>query len=159
MKKDKNINFAELIATFFYSGKSKIAPGTVGSFCSLPLAGVAYALGWEAVLIVSILVYLLGIWATNEVLKTSKDKDPGFVVIDETAGQVISFLFVAVVMPFSWLNLCLGFALFRLFDIVKIWPCSFFDKKVVGAFGVMSDDVFAGFYAAVLLLLINIFVL
>ncbi|MBR6729729.1 MAG: phosphatidylglycerophosphatase A [Alphaproteobacteria bacterium] len=156
LKKNK---IAEIIATFFYSGKSKFAPGTVGSFCSLPLVAVVYPLGFIGLWSVTVLVYLLGIWATAEVLKTSEDKDPGSVVIDETAGQLMTFVFVSAVWPLSLLNLILGFAFFRFFDIVKIWPCSFYDKKIVGAFGVMSDDIFAGFYAALSLLLINIFVL
>ncbi len=157
--REKNNKLAWLIATFFYSGKSKIAPGTVGSFCSLPLVLLLYPLGWSALWVGTVFVYLVGLWATYNVLKSSENKDPGFVVIDETAGQVMTFLFVAAFAPFSWMNLFLGFALFRLFDIVKIWPCSFFDKKIIGAFGVMSDDVFAGFYAAISLLLINFFVL
>lgn len=154
----KQFNISEVIATFFYSGKSKFAPGTVGSFCSLPLVMIAYPFGWFGMWLTTIFVYVLGLWATRNVLKTSEDKDPGCVVIDETAGQLMTFIFVVAICPFSWINLFLGFALFRLFDIVKIWPCSFFDKKIVGAFGVMSDDVFAGFYAALSLLLINLFI-
>ena len=72
LKKNK---IAEIIATFFYSGKSKFAPGTVGSFCSLPLVAVVYPLGFIGLWSVTVLVYLLGIWATAEVLKTSEDKD------------------------------------------------------------------------------------
>ena len=155
----ENNKIAEVIATFFYSGKSKFMPGTVGSFCSLPLVMISYPFGWLGIWLTAILSYLIGIWATREVLKTSEDKDPGSVVIDETAGQVFTFVFVAAVYPFSWVNLFLGFLFFRFFDIVKIWPCSFFDKKIVGAFGVMSDDIIAGFYAAIMLLLMNIFVL
>ena len=157
--KNKTERIAEIIATFFYSGKSKFAPGTVGSFCSLPLVLLLYPFGWFALWVAMILVYLLGLWATKTVLISSDDKDPGSVVIDETAGQVFAFVFVAAVYPFSWINLFLGFLFFRFFDIVKIWPCSFFDKKIVGAFGVMSDDIIAGFYAAIMLLLVNIFVL
>ena len=155
----ENNKIAEIIATFFYSGKSKIMPGTVGSFCSLPLVMIAYPFGWLGIWLTAVSSYVVGIWATREVLKTSEDKDPGSVVIDETAGQVFTFVFVAAFCPFSWVNLLLGFLFFRFFDIVKIWPCSFFDKKIVGAFGVMSDDIIAGFFAAIMLLLMNIFVL
>lgn len=156
--KNKTERIAEIIATFFYSGKSKFAPGTVGSFCSLPLVLLLYPFGWFALWVATIVVYLLGLWATKTVLISSDDKDPGYVVIDETVGVLMTFVFVAALIPFSWINLILGFGLFRLFDIVKIWPCSFFDKKIVGAFGVMSDDLFAGFYAAISLFLINFFV-
>ena len=155
----KNKDFLySLIATFFFSGKSKVAPGTMGSLATLPLVALVYPLGWCALFITTLISYLIGIKATKHILATSTNKDPGFVVIDETAGQLTTFLFIVSFAPLSLLNLLLGFALFRLFDIVKIWPCSYFDKKVVGAFGVMTDDIFAGIYAGTVLLLINQFI-
>ena len=155
----KNKDFLySLIATFFFSGKSKVAPGTMGSLATLPLVALVYPLGGCALFIATLISYLIGIKATKHILATSTNKDPGFVVIDETAGQLTTFLFIVSFAPLSLLNLLLGFALFRLFDIVKIWPCSYFDKKVVGAFGVMTDDIFAGIYAGTVLLLINQFI-
>lgn len=155
----KNKDFLyHLIATFFFSGKSPKAPGTMGSLATLPLVALVYPLGTPTLLIATVLSYLIGIWAVQKILATSTNKDPGFVVIDETAGQLTTFLFIAPVASLSIINLILGFALFRLFDIVKIWPCSYFDKKVVGAFGVMTDDIFAGIYAGTVLLLINQFI-
>ncbi len=155
----KNKDFLySLIATFFFSGKSKVAPGTMGSLATLPLVALVYPLGGGALFIATLISYLIGIKATKHILATSTNKDPGFVVIDETAGQLTTFLFIVSFAPLSLLNLLLGFALFRLFDIVKIWPCSYFDKKVIGAFGVMTDDIFAGIYAGTVLLLINQFI-
>ncbi len=156
----KTINFlADLTATFFFSGKIKYAPGTCGSFCTLPLVMLVYPLGGTGIFLATLISYLLGLLALKNVLKRSPSSDPGFVVIDETAGQLITFLFIAPFFAFSFLNLILGFALFRFFDIVKIWPCSYFDKKIHNSFGVMTDDIFAGLYASFSLFLINHFLI
>lgn len=148
---------SEIIALFFYSGKCPIAPGTSGSFFTLFLVMLVYPFGLTGIMTAFMISYLLGLWAVREVLSRSENKDPSYVVIDETAGQLITFIGVAH-LPFSWMNLVLGFALFRLFDITKLFPCSYFDKKVHNAFGVMTDDVFAGLYAAICLFLINYFI-
>ncbi len=150
--------FNQIVVTFFFSGKSKFAPGTMGSLATLPLVMLLYPMGVIGLFIGVLVSYFLGLYATNQILKNSTNKDPGFVVIDETAGQLTTFLFIAPFASLSLLNLGMGFALFRLFDIVKIWPCSYFDKKVVGAFGVMTDDVFAGIYAGLVLLCLNQFI-
>jgi len=155
----KNKDFLyNMIATFFFSGKSKIAPGTMGSLATLPLVMLVYPLGGGALFMATVASYFIGLIAVRHILATSTNKDPGFVVIDETAGQLTTFLFLVGIAPLSILNLLLGFALFRLFDIVKVWPCSYFDKKIEGAFGVMTDDIFAGIYAGIMLLLINQFI-
>lgn len=148
---------SDCVAMFFFSGKSKFAPGTAGSLATLPLVYLVYPYGVKGIVLSAIICYILGIIATKDVLKRTGKQDPGFVVIDETVGQILSFVFVATIAQFSWINLLLGFLLFRLFDIVKIWPCSYFDKKVHNAFGVMTDDVIAGLYAAIFLFFINFY--
>ena len=146
--KDK---IAFLIATGLGSGLSPKAPGTVGSFCALlPIWG-GVQFGVWGIVVLSIFFYLSGWYATYRILKIQKNQDPGFVVIDEFAGQSITFLFVSCfVMP--WYYYLIGFMLFRFFDIVKVWPASYFDKRVHSAFGVMTDDIMAGIYAGLILL-------
>ena len=139
-----------LLATWFGSGLSPKAPGTMGSFCSLPLVWLASFYGFWGVLIASVLIFFVGWYTTDVVLKTQKKHDPGYVVIDETVGQTLTFLWVATT-GMSWYIYLIGFGLFRFFDIVKIWPASYFDKKVENAFGVMTDDVVAGLYASLVL--------
>ena len=157
--KRKNIKetLAWLLATWWGSGCSPKAPGTVGSFCSLPIVLIGIFWGTEALLFVSVLLFLMGWWATGEVLKSQGAKDPGFVVIDETVGQTLTFVLV-LQMGWSWYVPTLGFILFRFFDIVKLWPASYFDKSVHNAFGVMMDDVIAGGYAAVVLYGLTFFI-
>ena len=139
-----------VIATWFGSGCAPKAPGTVGSFCSLPLLLVGLLGGQQTLLITVGILFLVGWWATAVVLRTQTAQDPGFVVIDETVGQTLTFLLV-VGQPMNWIIPVAGFLLFRFFDIIKLWPASFFDKQVHSAFGVMMDDVIAGLYAALIL--------
>lgn len=144
--------WAYLIATWFKSGLSPKAPGTIGSLCTLPLAWVLISLyGTVGLLIGALLLFIIGQKATQIVLKTQKGvTDPGFIVIDEVVGQLLAFVFVAF-LPLNVYIYVLGFAFFRFFDIIKVWPASYFDQKVHTAFGVMMDDVVAGLYAALLL--------
>lgn len=148
----KQQKVAYLIATWFKSGLSPKAPGTIGSLCTLPLAWILISLyGTIGLLFAALLLFIIGHKATKIVLKQEKGKtDPGFIVIDEVVGQLLSFVFVAS-LPQNIYIYALGFAFFRFFDIIKVWPASYFDQKIHTAFGVMMDDVVAGLYAALLL--------
>jgi len=149
---------ANIFATYFGLGLSKYAPGTMGSLGTLPLAfALMYYGGAWAVLVAAVLIFPLGIMATDVVIKETKIKDPSKVVIDETVGQLLSFIGVAFAAPqvllgynSLWYYL-IGFALFRFFDIKKMGPVKYFDSKVLNAYGVMLDDVFAGIFAAIVL--------
>ncbi len=151
---------ALIIATFFGAGLSPKAPGTAGSLATLPLAFLmAYFWGRDGIILAAIISFFIGVWATNQLTKNSDEKDPSKVVIDETAGQLMSFVLVA---PYLQNNLnikvfiiyLLGFGLFRLFDIVKTGPVKWADTKIKNAWGVMLDDVFAGIFAAIVLMFI-----
>ena len=151
---------ALIIATFFGSGLSPKAPGTAGSFATLPLAFVmAYFFGREGILCAALVSFFIGVWAIHQITKDSEEKDPSKVVIDETAGQLMSFVLVAPYLQ-GTINLkilfvyLIGFGLFRFFDIVKRGPVKWADTKLKNAWGVMLDDVFAGIFAAIVLLVI-----
>ena len=148
---------AWLFATWFGSGLSPKAPGTVGSFCALPMVLFGIYGGQSGLLGVVISLFFIGIWATHIVLKTQKEQDPGFVVIDEVVGQSLTFLLALSFGLTGW-SLILGFLLFRFFDIIKLWPASFFDGRIHNAFGVMMDDVVAGLYASIVLYGIMFFI-
>ncbi len=152
----KKIAFA--LASFFGAGYFPFASGTFGSLVTLPLVfATAYYYGFNGVLALSIISFIVGWVVSIEVLKYTKH-DPSLIVIDEVCGQSLSFLPVAAVMQGNShviLVLTIGFALFRLFDITKPFPAGWADKKIRNALGVMLDDVFAGGYAAVCLYLIN----
>ena len=144
---------ALIIATYFGLGLSPKAPGTVGSIGTIPLAFVlAYFFGIYGIIVAAIPIAIIGIYATDVLIRNSEDKDPGKVVVDEVVGQLLAFVFVADALKGNlndwWLYL-VGLAAFRFFDICKMGPVKWFDSKVKNAFGVMMDDVCAGLMAAV----------
>ena len=153
--------YSYLIATFFGSGLSPFAPGTFGSLATLPLAFVlAYFYGLPGILFGTLISFALGYYATKEVLKYTSH-DPSFIVIDETAGQLLSFASIANILVGNcnaWLWYSLGFGFFRFFDILKPQPVRWADKKLESAMGVMLDDILAGIYASICLYVIYLFV-
>lgn len=143
---------AVIFATWFWSGLSPKAPGTMGSLAALPFGFVlTYYLGETALLLAIVTIFCIGILSTRHYLKQTGRSDPGEVVIDEVAGQWIPLL-IAGTSPLLYL---LSFVLFRFFDILKPWPISWMDKNIKGATGVMIDDIAAGIFALLLLLLVK----
>jgi phosphatidylglycerophosphatase A len=110
--------------------------------------GALYWMQVSAGLLALLLVTLVGIWASNRAVKLLGRKDPGQIVIDEVAGQVITL----AILPSAagWKGIVAGFFLFRLFDIWKPFPVRKLEQLPEGL-GVMMDDVFAGMYAAIVL--------
>ena len=150
------------IATMFGVGYCPFASGTAGSLATIPFAfAIAYFFGMYGILAATVIVFLIGTYAVKEVLKYTKH-DPSIVVIDETAGQLFSFVAVAdqLVGVTDWraaLIYLFGFGVFRVFDITKPQPATWADSKVMNAWGVMLDDIFAGAYAAIILYVICIY--
>ncbi|HEX8456836.1 MAG TPA: phosphatidylglycerophosphatase A [Pyrinomonadaceae bacterium] len=101
-----------------------------------------------ALLVIIAAVTFAGIWAATRTERVTGRKDPGIVVIDEVAGQLITFLFMPWDSP-AWLVVA-GFVLFRVFDIWKPYPIRRLESLESGL-GIMADDVLAGFYAATLI--------
>jgi phosphatidylglycerophosphatase A len=97
-------------------------------------------------------VTYLGIWAATRTEKVTGRKDPGIVVVDEVAGQLITFLFLPWDSP-AWV-FAVGFVLFRVFDIWKPYPIRRLESLESGL-GIMADDVLAGIYAAASLSLLT----
>jgi len=149
---------AYFIASYCGLGFSPFASGTVGSLFTLPLVFIClYYCGSAGVLYLSIAAFIAGVWASREVLKYTKH-DPSLIVIDEVAGQALTFGLVADKLAenaYAWIVYILGFAFFRLFDIWKPQPVRWADRCLLNAWGVMLDDIFAGIYAALCLYLVN----
>ncbi|MGB9178671.1 MAG: phosphatidylglycerophosphatase A [Pyrinomonadaceae bacterium] len=106
-----------------------------------------------ALLCLIVVVTLAGIWAATRAENLFGRKDPGAVVVDEVAGQLIAFLFVPFRVGLSRWVILAGFLLFRLFDIWKPYPIRRLEVLESGL-GIMADDVLAGIYAAVVLVFI-----
>lgn len=148
----QNRNLAWWLATWFGSGKSPKAPGTAGSLAALPFAWVIHATyGAPALLLAAIILFPIGIVASNHYMKDNGcEHDPGEIVIDEVVGVWL----LCALMPLTLTGYFVGFMTFRVFDIIKPWPISYFDRKVHGGFGVMLDDVLAAIYPVLLVLVI-----
>jgi phosphatidylglycerophosphatase A len=140
-----------LIATFFGIGHLRPGSGTWASVVTvLAWWGAAHfiPLGWLPLIAVAVAlaVTIGGIHPSTVAARESGVKDPGFVVIDEVAGQMIALIAV----PLHWKYLLASFILFRGFDITKPFPLRRLEKLPEGT-GIMMDDVGAGLYALVLL--------
>ncbi len=150
------MRLAQLIATLFGVGHIRPAPGTWGSLVSLPYAWLLHMVGGFPLLLIGVIVALfIGWWATAKMTKDSDDHDPSEIVVDELVGQWIALLplsYAAWSMQISilamWPGWIAAFALFRLFDIWKPWVIGWADRRG-DALGVMLDDVFAGVFAAI----------
>lgn len=145
-----------VIATVFGVGYLRPASGTWGSLAALPLLYLLYlTAGPYGVLITTLALLAIGTWATSDHCARTGTHDPSEVVVDEVVGQwialwpvVIGAAHVGAEITALWPGWIAGFVLFRLFDIAKMGPVRWADEKNT-AFGVMLDDVFAGIFAAI----------
>lgn len=174
------------LATMYGVGLVKKAPGTAGSLVAALLALPLLTLPYGAPLLFTGALFFLwrGTVSTRRYMAQHGKHDPKEVVIDELVGQWLTYTLIpvllllhalipfllqgtlpAVVMepyiPFRylWPQIALGFALFRVFDILKPWPICLADRKVKGGFGVMLDDVLAAIPAAILLAFLSPYLL
>lgn len=138
------MRLARLVASGFGIGFAPFAPGTVASVAAL-VVGTAMLLISPILLgIASLVVSVGGVWVVR---RARVDGDPGWVVIDEFAGQWIALLGIGRVAP---AELLAAFLLFRALDIWKPGPVGWADRQH-GAIGLMADDIIAGLIAAVVL--------
>jgi len=158
--RSKRIDFIALAIATCGVGYLPLAPGTFGSlvgvglFLLLVRANVANPL---VVLIAIVAVAGVGIWAATRTEELSGRKDPGKIVVDEVAGQMIALFPLTLFTRWSTLAVIISFILFRFFDIVKPYPANRLQELNGGA-GVMFDDLVAGVYGAVIVsILLRIF--
>ncbi len=137
----------------FGSGLAPKAPGTFGSAFALLFIPAWLALGFFNSVLIIVLMSLLGIYLCGRTAELMGVHDDGRIVWDEFAGQSISFLPLVYLGQMNWLWVLIGFALFRLFDVWKPWPIRVVDRRVHGGFGIMLDDIIAGIWAALCILI------
>ena len=155
-----NINF--LFVTLFGIGKLKKIPGSYASLATTIFLFILFHIlnfSPNIVLIGVIIVFLISLYAVNIFIKDMDNKDPKEVVIDEFIGQSIPICLYEIahegtketneVLTFYFIM----FILFRIFDIVKPYPVSYYDKNFKNSFGVIMDDVVAGLYVVGVLVL------
>lgn len=129
------------------SGLAPKAPGTFGTLAALPLIYLQSVFSAPVALLWIVFIFVLGCYVCGRTAKDIGEHDHGAIVWDEVAG----FSLAMWCIPFEWTYLVVGFLLFRFFDIVKPWPIRLLDKKVDGGFGIMIDDMLAGFFSWLIL--------
>jgi len=150
---DKSLHF---IAAGLGSGWLPKAPGTWGSLAALiPAWLMVQQWGIESLFIATGVVTLLGCWVCYHVLPSLNSDDPGWIVIDEWAGQ---WLATALIGTFTTLDfstvLISSFILFRFFDVLKPWPISWLERIGPKWWSIMADDIGAGLTGGLLGLLL-----
>jgi phosphatidylglycerophosphatase A len=133
-----------LLAAWGPCGFSPVAPGTFGTLGAIPLWWVLRPLSLPLYLLTVAAFLAIAVFASDAAGRYWKVPDASPIVVDEVAGYLVTLALV----PWSWPAALLGFALFRVFDILKPWPASWFDRQK-HALGVVLDDVAAGVWAAV----------
>ena len=152
--------FNSLLVTMFGLGKIKFMPGTFGSlattvflyylFHPLNISPNIILIGW-------IIIFIYSFYAVSTHTKNIKNKDPGEIIIDEFLGQSIPIYLYEISHGVTKnddeaiIYYLLFFILFIYFDIMKPFPVSFFDKNFKNSFGVIMDDICAGFYVVLTL--------
>lgn len=152
LKNIKKNEPAIILSTWFGCGYIFPAPGFWGTLGSMPL-GVALLVTspFIALPIATFIIFFIGLWAAKKFEMQSKTHDSSMIVIDETAGILLTLMFA---LP-NALSVTLAFILFRIFDSIKPWPISWIDRRIDGALGVMIDDIFAGLAAGICLVLLR----
>ena len=154
--------FNYLFVTCFGIGSFKFAPGTITSLITTVfLFSLFHIINLPniTILIILLIVFIYSFYAVSEYIKYNENKDPKEVVVDEFIGQSIPIYLYEIahgsekdtneaVLFYLYI-----FILFRYFDIKKPFPVSFFDKKFKNSFGVIMDDVVAGLYVVLTLII------
>ena len=159
----KTINY--LFVTFFGIGSFRFAPGTITSLVTIVFLYSLFHiinLPSKIVLLILFIIFVYSFYAVSEYIKFNENKDPKEIVIDEFIGQSIPIYLYEVshstikdpqeaILFYLYI-----FILFRYFDIKKPFPVNFFDKKFKNSFGVIFDDVVAGLYVVLTLIIFMI---
>ena len=157
--------FNYLFVTFFGIGTIRFAPGTITSLITTVLLfSLFHILNFSnnVILLLLILVFLYSFYAVAEYIKENENKDPKEVVIDEVIGQSIPIYLFEIAhgseknSQEAILFYIYIFVLFRFFDIKKPFPVNVFDKNYKNSFGVIIDDIIAGFYVVLTLIIFMI---
>ena len=144
-----------------FLGKIKIIPGTFGSLATIIILYFFFHIlniSSNLILICLIIIFVISFFAVANYIQNTENKDPKEVVIDEFVGQSIPVYLYEISHGTekssneAIIFYCICFILFRFFDIIKPFPVSFFDKNYKNSFGVIMDDVCAGFYVVLSLI-------
>ena len=135
------------LATGCFIGNISFAPGTFGSILGIPLCFLLSKINLLVAVLLTVIFVLFAILIAQEAEKILKTKDPGCIVIDETAGLMVTL----IGLPFNIISVGSGFLIFRFLDVWKPYPIRFVENKLSGGAGIVMDDVAAGICGNLLL--------
>ena len=150
-----------LFVTLFGLGKAPKIPGTFGSFATIIILYIffhIFELSSNIILVILVIIFVLSFFAVSIHIRDNENKDPKEIIIDEFIGQSIPIYLYEISHGTAkspneaLIFYCICFLLFRFFDIAKPFPVSYFDKNFKNSFGVIMDDVCAGFYVVLSLI-------
>ena len=149
-------NFTKYFATLFGIGFIPLAPGTFGSLFSI-LIWYFFIDLFSIFYFIALFLFVLSVsfYLTDIYLDNYKKKDPSEVIVDEFLGQSIPLLFI---VNFNIYEVLIAFVTFRFFDIYKIYPINKIED-LKGSYGVILDDIVAGIYSLIILMLYKILIL
>jgi phosphatidylglycerophosphatase A len=152
MNTSRKNDLVVFLATGCFTGFLPKMPGTWGTFAAIPIVIITHRTTTIVQAVTAVVFAAFAVWIAGraEILFEGRDARP--IVIDEMVGFLITLLW----LPLNFLTLCLGFFLFRLFDIVKPPPISTVEKRLQSGWAVVMDDVLAGVFANVTLRLLLI---
>jgi len=133
------------LALGFGTGLAPKAPGTFGTLVGIPLFLIIRSLPVTVYCLITIILFVIGIWICDQTARKLGVHDHPGIVWDEIVGYLVTM----IMAPSGWLWVIIGFILFRIFDILKPWPIKIIDQRVSGGFGIMFDDLIAGFFALI----------
>ena len=158
--------FNYLFVTLFGIGRISKIPGSIASLVTIIFLFFIFQildLAPDLVLICLIVIFFVSLYSINQFIKNKENKDPKEIVIDEFIGQSIPICLYEIahegsketneVLTFYFIM----FILFRIFDITKPYPVSYYDKNFKNSFGVIMDDVCAGLYVVAVMVLYMVF--
>ena len=156
------INFTNIFVSIFYIGYIRYAPGTWGSLVSLGIIFFLFNIiniSLSILIILFVFLFFLSNYLINYFSSITNSHDSKLIVIDEFLGMFFIFLFYDVIFIYNnYITCLLIFVCFRIFDVFKIFPANYFDKQLYSGFGVILDDIIAGMYTILTMIIINVFI-
>ena len=154
--------FTKVFVSIFYIGYIKFASGTWGSLAAILILYPCIKftlLSFEALIIVFIILFFISNLFINFFSNFTNSNDSKHIVIDELLGIFIILIFYDFIFIYNdFITLILIFFIFRLFDIIKIFPANYIDANLKNGYGVIMDDIVAGIYTIFTLMILNAFI-
>jgi len=155
-------NFTKIFVSIFFIGYIKFTPGTWGTLASIlilfPIIKFT-SLPSEAFVIIFFILFFISNLFINYFSKYTNSHDSKHIVVDEFLGIFSILIFYDFIFIYNdLLTLIIIFLIFRVFDIIKLFPANYIDKNLKNGYGVILDDIIAGIYTILTLIILNVII-